>query len=260
MPSSNRPPIDAFTVLGHRGSKGHAPENTLISFERAIEQGSTMLELDIHVTRDRQLAVIHDGSVDRTTDGSGLVHEMTLPELQQLDAGYWFGPDFVGQRIPSLEQVIELAKGRVYLNVEIKVGGVNPVRVVYPDIVDLLADTLSATDMADEVVVSSFHHPYLTELKQRLPSVRVALLHNKPVDDLFALAAREGWEAVHTHVGLVDTMFVQTAHDHGIRVRAWNPNDVETMKELIDLGVDGIGTDFPDVLRGLAQKAGLVGK
>lgn len=86
MLNLRRASIESFTVLGHRGIKGHAPENTLVSFEKGIQMGATMLELDIHVSKDKHLVVIHDGSVDRTTDGSGLVHEMTLAELRQLDA------------------------------------------------------------------------------------------------------------------------------------------------------------------------------
>lgn len=258
MLNLRRAPIDGFTILGHRGVKGHAPENTLVSFEKGIQMGSTMLELDIHLSKDKELIVIHDGAVDRTTNGTGLVHEMTLTELQRLDAGAWFGPEFAGERIPTLQEVIGLVRGRAYLNVEIKVGGMNPNRFVYPDIIQPLGDLLTTTDMVNEVVVSSFHQPYLTELKQVLPNVRVALLHQKPVDNLFETAVAEGWEAVHTHTSLIDEQFVAAAHAKGIRVRAWNPNDAETMRRMIHLGVDGIGTDFPEVLLQLAREAGRV--
>lgn len=258
MASTRRAPIEGFTVLGHRGVRGHASENTLASFEQGIQMGATMLELDIHLSRDQQLVVIHDATMDRTTDGTGLVSDMTLEEIQQLDAGAWFGPEFAGERVPTLQQVIDLVKGRAYLNVEIKVGGFGQDRIVYPEIVDLLTDVLTASGMEDDVVVSSFHQPYIKDLKQKLPGVRVALLHQKPVDNLFVMAAEEGWEAVHTHVSLIDEAFVAAAHEKGLRVRAWNPNDAETMRRLIELGVDGIGTDFPEVLLEQARAAGVV--
>lgn len=251
--------IEGFTVLGHRGAKAHAPENTIISFEKGIELGATMLELDIHLSKDGEMVVIHDGTVDRTTDGTGYVHEKTLAELQALDASSWFDESLPVQRIPTLQEVIEATKGRIYLNIEIKLGGDKESgRVAYTEIPAKLRDCLIENDMVDQVVVSSFHQPYITELKKILPEIRVALLHKKPVENLIEKALDEGWEAVHTHTSLIDEDFVKAAHDEDIRVRAWNPNDAETMQKMIELGVDGIGTDYPEVLLELAKEANRV--
>src|ERR1700681_4503232 len=108
-------------VVGHRGAMGHRPENTLASFEHALELGADWIELDVHLTRDGALAVIHDESVDRTTDGHGLVRDHSLLELKLLDAGAWFGPGFVGERVPTLDEVLEFARARnTVVDIEIK--------------------------------------------------------------------------------------------------------------------------------------------
>lgn len=257
MPSERKPTIDDFAITGHRGARGHAPENTLASFEKGIQLGATMLELDIHVTKDGQLAVIHDPIMERTTSGSGLVHELTMNEIQAFDAGSWYADEFSGQRVPTLQQVIDHVKGRAHLNVEIKTGGLKPNVIVYPDIVRMLLDVLEANDLVNEVVVSAFHAPYLTELKRLRPEVRVAFLHHKPVSDLFAMVTGEGFEGVHTAMALVDEDFVAQAHAHGVKVRPWTINDADTMAQAIKLGVDGICTDYPDILQQQAKALGV---
>lgn len=243
-----RPSIDAFSIMGHRGARGHAPENTLASFEKGIELGATMLELDIHLTLDGQLAVIHDPFMERTTDGSGWVHEMTMAQIQALDAGSWFAPEFSGERIPTLQQVVDVAKGRAYLNIEVKTGGLKPNSIVYHDIIPRLTDVLLANDLKDQVVVSSFYIPYLVELKQRLPEVRVASVHQRAEADLISKATDAGFEAVHTTLSVADEAFVAQAHGQGVKVRVWTVNDAEDMQHALRLGIDGICTDYPDIL------------
>lgn len=254
----SRPTNVDFAIVAHRGAKGHAPENTMASFARAIELGANMLELDVHVTKDKQLVVIHDAAVDRTTDGRGFVSDLTLAEVQALDAGRWFQDEFIGERVPTLQQVLELAKGRVQLNIELKAGGMKPNLYLYPDVVALLADELTRSGMVEEVVVSSFDRPYLAQLKEVLPEVRVALLHHKPIEDFERLPIDLGCESVHTSVRLIDAEFIERAHAAGLKVRAWNPNDAATMANLIALGVDGVITDYPDVLLRVARECGVV--
>lgn len=210
-----------------------------------------MLELDIHLSRDERLVVMHDATVDRTTDGSGKVADMGLEELKALEAGAWFHARFAGERVPTLEEVIEATRDAALLNVEIKKGD-----DLYPGIVMLLARVLEQTDMVDHVVVSSFHPDYLRELKRVLPKVQAALLYHKEVADPVQLAIDEGWEALHPHISRIDPDFLTKAHAKGLRVRAWNPNDAPTMRQLVAMGVDGVGTDYPEVLLAIAQEAG----
>lgn len=250
--ADSRSAVHGFAVMGHRGAKGYAPENTMASFRRGLELGANMLELDVHVTADKHLVVIHDATVDRTTDGSGLVSEMTLAQIQALDAGAWYKDEFAGERVPTFEQVVELAKGRAALNVELKAGGIKPNTFLYPDVVRLVADVLKAYDMVDQVVISSFHEEYLRQFKELLPDIHCAFVHQRPVDNLFERVRAQGWESVHTAVALIDEAFVAAAHAAGLKVRAWTPNDEATMRRLVAIGVDGIITDYPDVCRRIA--------
>ena len=244
---------ESFTVLGHRGAKGHAPENTLASFRKAIELGATMAELDIHLSRDGELVVMHDATVDRTTNGSGLVSEMTLAELKRLDAGAWFDPRYAGERVPTLQEVIDATRGRILLNVEVKrpaAGG------TYPGLAQRLAETLKANDAVRTVAVSSFEPEYLRQLRPLLPDLQLALLYSKSPEDPCRLALDEGWDGLHPHLSQVDEAFVERAHAAGLIVRAWNPNEVPEMERLVRMGVDGVGTDYPERLLDVARRSG----
>src|SRR5690606_10663178 len=123
-----------FVVIGHRGAAGYAPENTMASFLKAVEFQTPMIECDVHETRDGVLAVIHDQTLARTTDGEGYVEDFTWSELQKLDAGSWFGPEFQGERIPRIEEVLEIIGPKALIDIEIKPG-----RSLYPDIMRKLA-------------------------------------------------------------------------------------------------------------------------
>lgn len=240
--------MHSVVVMGHRGARGHAPENTLASFERGIELGATMLELDVHLTKDERLIVIHDGYLDRTTDGSGPVHLMTFEEIRKVDAGSWFAPEFAGQRVPALEEVMELADGRALLNIEVKVGGQRPNLVYYDALPERLAGLLTQSGWVDRVVVSSFEMRYLIELKRLVPSLRLALLHSQLDEDLLEKVTAAGFEGIHTAYSLVDEKLVTAAHERGLMVRAWTVNDTQSMRQMLELGVDGICTDYPDRL------------
>jgi len=253
MAQDRKPGVAAetFTVLGHRGAKGHAPENTLPSFFKAIELGATMAELDVHLSRDGELVVIHDATVDRTTDGTGRIADLTLEEIKRLDAGGWFSPEFRGVRVPTLREVFEAVGSRILINVEVKKG-----EEPYAGIAEKLAREIEACGMLERVVISSFEPRYLHELRPLLPGVELALLYSKPRPGVIDEAVRSGWQALHPHLSLVTKEFVDEAHAKGLRVRAWNPNEVEQMRPLIAAGVDGIGTDFPERLRALAVEMG----
>ena len=151
---------------------GHAPENTMASFAKAIELQADMTELDIHLSKDGELIVIHDSSVDRTTNGKGLVCDLTLEQIKNLDAGSWFAPEFAGQRVPVLGEVMEFIKGKIDLNVEVKASP----QGVYPGIIDRLIEEIERHDMVDSVVVSSFQRPYLHELRRKAPHIKSCLV------------------------------------------------------------------------------------
>lgn len=237
-------------MLGHRGAKGHAPENTLASFAKAVGLQANMTELDIHLSKDGGLIVMHDPRVDRTTNGTGLICELSLAEIKQLDAGSWFGSGFAGEKVPTLQEVMEFVKGKIALNIEVKAGPEGP----YPGIIASAIEHIRSNDMVDSVVVSSFHREYLLELRRKAPEINAALLYSKPFEEPWKEAEDEGWD-LHPHLSLVDEQLMQEAHSRGLLVRAWNPNEAERMRPLVALGVDGIGTDYPEVLREVLRES-----
>ncbi len=232
-----------FHLIGHRGAAAHAPENTLASFHKAIDMGATMLELDIHLTKDQEIVVIHDHDISRTTSGSGLVSNMTLREIRAYDAGSWMHADFEGEKVPILQEVMELIRKGIYLNMEIKAG--EEIHVGLVDKLIELIDEYSATDM---IVISSFHREYLREIKEKAPAIEVALLYSGDVPSVLDEAVKEGWEGLHPHFPLIDEKLMEGARQRGLAVRAWTVNRPDDMRRLLDLGVDGICSDVPDML------------
>src|SRR5216684_827756 len=233
-------------VIGHRGAMGHCPENTFVSFERALELGADWIELDVHLTRDGALAVIHDELVDRTTDGHGLVKDHTLAELKKLDAGSWFGPQFAGQRVPSLDEVLVWARERnTVVDIEIKNAP-----SFYAGIEEAVVESLDRAGMAEQVIVISFDHRSVQRVKALDSRVVTGVLYAaRPTDAGVGLAAAAQADAVLPHWAYVTAEDVRVAHDAGLAVAPWATSDPEVLRSLISAGVDAIGTNHPDVLR-----------
>jgi glycerophosphoryl diester phosphodiesterase len=233
-------------VIGHRGAMGHCPENTFASFERALELGADWIELDVHLTRDGALAVIHDEMLDRTTDGHGLVKEHTLAELKRLDAGAWFGPEYAGQRIPTLDEV--LAWSRVHatvVDIEIKNAP-----IYYAGIEEKVVESLDRAEMAEQVIVISFDHRSVQRVKALDSRIVTGVLYGaRPTDGGLGLAHAARADVVLPHWAYVTPEDVQVAHAAGLAVAPWATSDPEILRNLIAAGVDAIGTNHPDVLR-----------
>jgi glycerophosphoryl diester phosphodiesterase len=233
-------------VIGHRGAMGHCPENTFVSFERALELGADWIELDVHLTRDGALAVIHDELVDRTTDGHGLVKDHTLAELKQLDAGAWFGSDFAGQRIPTLDEVLVWARARnTVVDIEIKNAP-----IYYAGIEEAVVESLDRAGMAQQVIVISFDHRSVQRVKALDSRIVTGVLYAaRPTDGGLGLAHAAHADALLPHWAYVTPEDVQLAHDAGLAVAPWASSDPEILRNLVAAGVDAIGTNHPDVLR-----------
>lgn len=244
--ASNWPSPGRPLVIAHRGASGYAPENTLAAFQLAVEQGADMVELDVHLSRDGEVVVIHDDRLERTTDGHGLVGSATLAELRRLDAGAWRGAQFTGQRIPTLDEVLAWAHGRTRLAIEIKNGP-----YFYPDIEAKVAALLARHAMLDQALVISFDHHALRRLRAIDPRITTGVLYAaRPVDPV-ALASACGAAVLEPHWSYVTPEDVQRAHAAGLRVVAWSTSAPDVLQHLIASGVDGIATDHPDLLRGL---------
>jgi glycerophosphoryl diester phosphodiesterase len=229
---------------------GHRPENTFASFERALELGADWIELDVHLTRDGALAVIHDDMVDRTTNGHGLVKDHTLAELKRLDAGAWFGSAFAGQRIPTLEGVLVWArKHNAVVDIEIKNAP-----IYYAGIETAVVESVDRAAMAEQVIVISFDHRSVQRVKALDARIVTGVLYQaRPTDAGLGLARAAQADALLPHWAYVTPEDVRVAHDAGLAVAPWVSSDPEVLRGLIAAGVDAIGTNHPDVLRQLVE-------
>jgi glycerophosphoryl diester phosphodiesterase len=223
-------PLASQIVIAHKGASAYAPENTLLSFRRAYELGAQMIELDVHETLDGQLVCIHDKTVDRTTDGSGEVRNLSYEELMKMDAGD-------GERIPLLEDVLIFASGKLQVNIELKVIGVEM------EVLDLV----EKTGMNDSIIISSFLHGALSTIKEISSNSATAILIKDKMNDLVQYAVDLKANAINPDYKLVSADLVKDAQMHALRVYPWTVNDTATMKRLFEIGVDGIITDYPDV-------------
>ncbi len=223
--------------VGHRGSAGHFPENTLASFAGALEQGVDMVELDVHLCSDGQVVVIHDDSVDRTTDSEGKVGEMTLRALQKLDAGG-------GEKIPTLAEVLLLIGSRCSVNVELKGPG------TAAPVADILRRFVIGKGIPwDNFMVSSFDHEQLAELKNIEPRVRRAPLFGKELpEDYLETAHTLGAWSLNLNAETVTAELVSRCHREGLLVQVYTVNEPDEIARMKELGVDGIISDYPDKL------------
>lgn len=238
--------------FAHRGSSAICPENTMAAFAKGLEQGATGIETDVQMTKDGRLVLIHDESVARTTGAEGLVKDYTYDELAKLDAGSWFGADFQGERIPLLEELLELTKNRgTIVNIELKNGSIQ-----YPELEKRVIETVRQYNMSEQIVISSFNHYSLVECKHIDPEIRTGLLYGEGLYKPWEYAKLAKADALHAYHRAVLPEWVEEAKQHGVVYHPWTVNDEEQMKTLIDAGVAGIITDYPDVLGGLLQIKG----
>jgi len=237
-----------FLVIAHRGASSYAPENTIAAFDLALQMGAHHLELDVHLTCDDYLVVIHDDTVDRTTSGAGPVASRTLAELQILDAGAWFGEAFAGSCIPTLAEVLTRYHGRAQLHIELKGHTAHlPQRTV---------DLVRAHGMAQHVTFTSFRHTHLQTMQAYAPALPTGWLVGESSDTVIAQAHALGCAQLCPHASVVTPGLVEHLHAEGFIVRAWGVANDALMRQVIDAGADGMTVNFPDKL--LAYIAGRV--
>lgn len=226
--------------IAHRGASGTFPENTLSAFRAAIDAQADMCELDVQLTRDGAVVVIHDDTVERTTDGKGEVAELTLAELQRLDAGARFRDGAVkGERIPTLDEVFAVTAGRCGLNIELKAGGLE----------HQVAQIMQARDAFSGSIVSSFDWQYLKKIQQLHFNIRIALLADeKPVDLMINAVAMRAY-SINPRWDMVTADLCKAAHERSLKVYTWTVDADARMRALMECGVDGIMTNYPERLR-----------
>lgn len=240
--------------IAHRGAPSFAPENTLLSFEKAITLKANYLELDVHQTHDNALIVLHDSDVNRTTNGKGKVLNLTLDEIQKLDAGAYFGKEFKNQHIPTLDTVLELLVLKPELKAIIELKGGDD---IYPGMEKRVVEMIKQKKLYSQVIFKAFDPAVLARMKvlcPSVPSLYVFLLSLPfiPLTINTSISFQSPFEVptqiLQSHYYFLTKGFVQEAHSKGYKVVAWGVDSEKHMLKSLEMGVDGIETDRLDLL------------
>ena len=235
-------------IVAHRGISSLYPENTLISFKKAVELGVDMIELDIHWTKDRELVVIHDDSINRTTDGKGKVSQLTLEELKEYSAGGWFSKEFEEERIPTLKEVFELVDKKTKLQIEIK----------QPGIEKILVDLIERYDMANNVFCGSFNLDSVIEVRKLNPSIPTMLITGSfDLEKMKKVLLTEGINMVAIGFKHLSLSLLKDCHSYGFVVDAWTVNEERDMRKFLEMGIDLITSNCPLRLKKILESYGL---
>lgn len=226
----------SLLTVGHRGVMGVEPENTLRSFVRAEEEGLDVIELDLHLSKDGELVVMHDADVARTTDGSGAIGDFTLAELRQLDAGQ-------GERIPVFQEVVQAVRSPLQAEIKDKAAA------------RVLVAVIGELGLHDRVTVISFHDEALREVRALLPEMPLVLVTGRSTPTAPERALELGAEMVSCELRWLERETVDRCHAHGIKVISWTVNTDDDLARVRELGLDGVVTDMPEIKRAAAREA-----
>lgn len=234
-------------IVAHRGASGAFPENTAIAFEEAVRLDVEMIELDVHLTRDRQLLVVHDGTVDRTSDGKGKVAELDLAQIKEMDAGAWMAPQFAGARFLVLDEALDLMPAAMRLNVHIK---------AYDEDRDALASMVVRSLQERQLLETAFvaaDEATLAAARAVEADLQICNLSTRPVEDYVDRSRQIDCRILQPGNGMTTPELVREAHENGMEVNPFYADDEAEMRRLIACGVDGILTNFPEKLQQLLR-------
>lgn len=234
--------------FAHRGASGRSPENTLLAFRYAFELGADAIECDVQLSADGAPVIIHDATVERTTNGQGQVDQLSFEELRRLDAG-------AGEQIPTLQEVLDLCRAAgKQVNLELKAETLEQTNRVG----QVVGELLESGDYQEMVLISSFWLPAVTRFKSEHPQFRTGTLHSGTrwrFTNMLTFARAAGADAIHPHVRLTSRALVEAAHAAGLQVNVWTVDQPKIIARLASWGVDGIMTNYPDKVRAaLAQR------
>jgi glycerophosphoryl diester phosphodiesterase len=235
--------------IAHRGASRYAPENTLAAFRLAIEHGASAVECDVQRTADGHLVIIHDSSVDRTTNGHGLVSDYSLEALRRLDAGSWFDSRFVGERVPLLDEVLETTRGRALLQLEIKNGP-----TFFRGIEAQIAETIRRHEMDNDTLVISFDHHCVRDLRATSAEIATGILLDARLVDAPAAARVANADALCVHWGFATKDVVAQAREAGLGFFVWTVDDEAVFRCCVAEGVDGIASNDTILLGNLLRR------
>lgn len=234
-------------IMAHRGASGNAPENTMAAFQLAVDEGADGIELDVHLSKDGEIVVIHDDTLNRTTNGTGNVHEKDLAELKTYDAGSWFDPKFSEERIPLLQEVIDILPESVFLNIEIKNSP-----IVHTGIEQKLVDLLEKNNRLNDTIISSFDHESLYTIKKLAPELKIGIIYNvnfaNTLEYVKTFKEAEVY-SLHPNYKIIYNRDIDPFLDAGLQVYPYTINDEQLAKDLHAKGVNGLITNYPTKIR-----------
>jgi glycerophosphoryl diester phosphodiesterase len=233
----------AVEITGHRGSKLRAPENTLSALRQAITEGADYAEIDVQTTADGVVVLLHDADLMRVASVKRRLRDINFHELSGIDVGSWFAPEFSSERIPTLQQAIDLARGRIKLNIELKFTWPDPT------LTEKVGGIIERNEFVSECVVSSLNFQALTEIKQTFPELKTGFIVLQAVGNL----SRMGVDFLSISAARATPRLVRAVHRRGEKVHVWTVNDLNNALSMIEMGVDNIITDEPPEIRSLLE-------
>ena len=236
--------------FAHRGFSGLYPENTMLAFSKAVEAGADGIELDVHFTKDKQVVIIHDETVDRTTDGTGFVEDFTLEELSRLNAYGRFREKYPFQKIPTLIEYFSFIKRfpRFMTNIELKTG-INE----YPGIEKAVLEIIDEFDMRSNIIISSFNHFSVLRFKELAGDVRCGFLEESRIIDFGSYARKNGVEFIHPMFCNLTDDVVKEVRDNRIGINTWTVNSEKDIRRMFEIGVDAIISNYPDRVMNISK-------
>ncbi|MEH7379970.1 glycerophosphodiester phosphodiesterase family protein [Bacillus sp. JJ1533] len=232
--------------VAHRGASGYAPENTIAGFDVAVDMKADYIEIDVQRSKDGELVLIHDTTVDRTTDGTGKVGDLTFEKLRSLDAGSWKGEQFAGEQIPTFEEILERYRGKVGIFIELKAPE------LYPGIEEQVAEALRERNLDkpqnEKILIQSFNFESMKKMNELLPNVPIGVITSNRADTtmeaLQEFSTYADW--FNPHYGMVTEELVNQVHSLGMKIGSWTVRSQEAADFLFEMKVDAIVTDYPD--------------
>jgi len=252
---NNRNPI----VVAHRGASGYAPENTMAAIKKAITMGVDMIEIDVQLSKDNEVVLMHDLTVDRTTNGKGKVRDLYLEEIKKLDAGKWFSSEFSGEKVPTLEEVIQAINGQCKLLIEVK-----HVKSKKQEIENKIVQLINKYNAYNWCIVQSFETQVIKNIQaldksiecHKLVTMNISVLplHIDSRIKTGTIYKYKNVQSINPYFKMLNKRKVKKIHSYGQKVITWTVNEPEDMKRMIEMGVDGIITNYPDRLIQLLKK------
>lgn len=247
--------MDGFTVIAHRGASAYAPENTMSAFKKAVAMKAEMIELDVIMSSDGIPFCFHDAELDRCTNAKGLFVNFSSDSLKKLDAGSWFSDEYEGEHIPTLDEALAFAKGKIAVNIEIKTESVSDTSK--GGVEEKVLELVNKHEMLDNVIFSSFDYRALVHLRALEPAATTALLYNGPTDESnnpVELVEELQTDAFNCSWKELSPEWLKLLKENGIPFNIYTVNKAEQMTEIIELGAAGIFSDYPDVLLQASKK------